>query len=239
MFWRAAAILLTILCLCRSAPVAAEEAGRVCFDPGTTRPSPEGYIEIRRIAAAVAAGSGPMHIILRRPPGSGDIRVLNTRRLFETQLEFSREGVGFGRMTVLDGEAASGDCLILEIDRTGAHTGMWHYWGPYFAVGDDTVSPDQRESMRAIVADYRPGETKYCIEAHTDTVGSVEANMDLSRRRAENIALELVRQGVRWEDMQVRWYGETRLARPTADGVAEPLNRRSFVDVRRACRTAR
>ncbi|KQY75103.1 hypothetical protein ASD25_10960 [Brevundimonas sp. Root1423] len=145
----------------------------------------------------------------------------------------------FGRMEVLEGGVEESDCLTVEIDRSRSFGGLWHYWGPYFASGDDAISADQRETMRSIVADYRPGETKYCIEAHTDTVGSVGANMDLSRRRAENIALELVRQGVRWEDTQVRWYGETRLARPTVDEVAEPLNRRSFVDVRRACAAGR
>ncbi|RZI98117.1 MAG: OmpA family protein [Brevundimonas sp.] len=240
MVWRAFAILLTFMCLCRAAPAAAQDSGRVCFDPGTVLLTPEGYVEVRRIAAEMSAGP-PFrnHLILRRPTGTGATGALIDDRLEELSLELARAGAGFGEVRPGDGGSGDADCLNVEIDRSQMYAALWHFHGPYFDLGDAAVSAVGRRSMRAIVAQYTPGVVKYCIEAHTDTSGDPEANMELSRRRAENVALELVRQGVRWEDTHLRWYGETRLARPTADGVAEPLNRRVTVELHTGCAPAR
>ncbi|HQT54656.1 MAG TPA: hypothetical protein PKX06_14430, partial [Phenylobacterium sp.] len=41
----------------------------------------------------------------------------------------------------------------------------------------------------------------------------------------------LVGQGVGAGSLQVDWKGETMLAVPTGDGVKEPLNRRSTIDI--------
>jgi OmpA-OmpF porin, OOP family len=64
------------------------------------------------------------------------------------------------------------------------------------------------------------------IGGYTDTSGSAEYNIQLSERRADNVAAYLAGQGVDSSIMDVRWFGEEDLAVPTEDGVREPNNRR-------------
>jgi outer membrane protein OmpA-like peptidoglycan-associated protein len=62
------------------------------------------------------------------------------------------------------------------------------------------------------------------IAAHTDRVGSGDANLVLSRRRAEAVAAYLRSRGL--APVMLEAFGETRPLAETADGVAEPQNRR-------------
>lgn len=66
------------------------------------------------------------------------------------------------------------------------------------------------------------------IEAtgHADRAGPDQYNMGLSKRRAEAVKAELVRQGVPAGNIVVRYEGERDPLVPTADGVREPQNRR-------------
>jgi outer membrane protein OmpA-like peptidoglycan-associated protein len=63
------------------------------------------------------------------------------------------------------------------------------------------------------------------ISGFTDTVGSASANAALGKARAEAVADFLVEAGLPRELIQVAGMGETGAPVPTADGVAEPLNR--------------
>ncbi len=64
------------------------------------------------------------------------------------------------------------------------------------------------------------------VDGHTDTVGSSQFNMNLSQQRSNSVASYLISRGVMAQRLIVRGFGETRLAVPTADGVANPANRR-------------
>lgn len=64
------------------------------------------------------------------------------------------------------------------------------------------------------------------VGGYTDTSGSAEYNIQLSERRADNVAAYLSGQGVDSSIMNVRWFGEEDLAVPTEDNVREPNNRR-------------
>jgi OOP family OmpA-OmpF porin len=50
--------------------------------------------------------------------------------------------------------------------------------------------------------------------------------MKLSYRRADNVAAQLVQDGVQKSDIEIKGYGETHLLVPTGPGVREPQNRR-------------
>jgi outer membrane protein OmpA-like peptidoglycan-associated protein len=50
--------------------------------------------------------------------------------------------------------------------------------------------------------------------------------MRLSRRRAESVAAELVKQGIPSSEIAIFAKGKMDLLVPTADGVKEPQNRR-------------
>jgi outer membrane protein OmpA-like peptidoglycan-associated protein len=64
------------------------------------------------------------------------------------------------------------------------------------------------------------------VTGHTDTVGSDAYNMRLSLRRAESVAAELEKQGIKSSEIDIIAKGKKDLLVPTADGVREPQNRR-------------
>ncbi|MDB5449894.1 MAG: OmpA family protein, partial [Phenylobacterium sp.] len=73
--------------------------------------------------------------------------------------------------------------------------------------------------------------TKVIVVGHTDTSGSLTYNVRLSERRAKAVADALVGLGVAQTALSVDWKGETMPAVATGDGVKEPLNRRSTIDI--------
>tara|TARA_R110000868_G_C10326745_1_gene713746 strand:+ start:69 stop:389 length:321 start_codon:yes stop_codon:yes gene_type:complete len=73
--------------------------------------------------------------------------------------------------------------------------------------------------------------TRVLVVGHADTSGSAAYNVGLSNRRARTVADALVAQGVNGGVIALDGKGETALARPTADGVREPLNRRATIDI--------
>lgn len=69
------------------------------------------------------------------------------------------------------------------------------------------------------------------LVGHTDTSGPGDYNQKLSERRANVVRDALVARGIVAELISLAWRGETELARPTADGVRDPLNRRTAVTI--------
>jgi iron complex outermembrane receptor protein len=68
--------------------------------------------------------------------------------------------------------------------------------------------------------------TELVVTGHTDTVGSDAYNMRLSRRRAESVAAEIEKMGIKSSEIEIVAKGKTDLLVPTKDGVREPQNRR-------------
>ncbi|MES1198647.1 MAG: outer membrane beta-barrel protein [Pseudomonadota bacterium] len=69
------------------------------------------------------------------------------------------------------------------------------------------------------------------VTGFTDTSGSARYNLDLSLKRADAVRDALVAQGFATDSITSQGHGETDLAKPTADGVREPLNRRAAVGI--------
>ncbi|MBB5517420.1 OmpA family protein [Amphiplicatus metriothermophilus] len=69
------------------------------------------------------------------------------------------------------------------------------------------------------------------VEGHTDRSGSSAYNQALSQRRANVVRDALIANGVPANRIQVSALGEDRPAKPTPDGVREPLNRRTEVRI--------
>ncbi len=67
------------------------------------------------------------------------------------------------------------------------------------------------------------------VDGYTDTTGTPEHNLDLSRARAQSVADALVREGVNDRRIETHGFGETHLAVPTGDEVSEPRNRRVVI----------
>jgi outer membrane protein OmpA-like peptidoglycan-associated protein len=79
---------------------------------------------------------------------------------------------------------------------------------------------------QAAQATTRVQVTRIQVNGYTDLSGTARYNMGLSIRRAQNVANELVRDGVPRGAISIQGFGKTHPLVPTADGVREPQNRR-------------
>lgn len=84
----------------------------------------------------------------------------------------------------------------------------------HFATGSADVSTNEARSLKRVaeamkkIIDRNPGET-FLIEGHTDAVGSDQANLVLSDRRAESVAVTLTDLfGIPPENLVTQGYGE-------------------------------
>ncbi len=67
------------------------------------------------------------------------------------------------------------------------------------------------------------------VEGHTSTLGDAAANVALAQRRATVVRDALIARGVASRQIRTEALGEAVPARPTADGVYEPLNDRVVI----------
>jgi outer membrane protein OmpA-like peptidoglycan-associated protein len=74
--------------------------------------------------------------------------------------------------------------------------------------------------------------TRIEVSGHADRSGTPQYNQGLSLRRAQNVASELVHDGVRQNMIDIHAYGDTKPLVPTAAGVREPQNRRVEIVIR-------
>ena len=72
----------------------------------------------------------------------------------------------------------------------------------------------------------------FVVAGHTDAVGSSTFNDELARKRADAVKAMLIGRGVPADDIVAIGRGKRELLVPTADGVAEPRNRRVEIIVR-------
>ncbi len=100
----------------------------------------------------------------------------------------------------------------------------------YFGWDSDVVT-DQARRVISNAADQAAecDITRVQIEGHTDRSGSTSYNVDLSRRRANNVRSALISEGVPASVITTSARGESEPQTDTPDGVREPLNRRSEV----------
>jgi hypothetical protein len=101
-----------------------------------------------------------------------------------------------------------------------------------FALDEATLTEQNRQVIAQAAEYYRQGGTpQVTVTGYTDTSGSAAHNLELSQRRAEVVADELVREGVPATDIVTIGRGEEDLRVPTADGVREARNRRAEIIV--------
>jgi hypothetical protein len=105
----------------------------------------------------------------------------------------------------------------------------------WFDTNQSTLTPEGlRVVAQAAEAYKQRGAARITVTGHTDTVGSGAYNLRLSESRADTVANELIREGVPTTDIITIGRGEEDLLVPTADGVAEPRNRRVEIVVPQA-----
>lgn len=104
----------------------------------------------------------------------------------------------------------------------------------FFDWGSSRIGPRGRQIVAeaARSAGGAEGGGRVELQAYADRSGRSSRNQSLSERRAEAVAAELVRQGVRRERIAVQAFGEDRAFVPTRDEVREGQNRAVWIVLR-------
>jgi outer membrane protein OmpA-like peptidoglycan-associated protein len=103
----------------------------------------------------------------------------------------------------------------------------------FFVFGTDELTSSSKvafEEARKDLASW-PG-AEIVVIGHTDRAGHQDFNDALARKRAEMVASRLMAAGVPSDRIEVVARGEREPLIPTADGIAEPRNRRVEIKVR-------
>lgn len=139
------------------------------------------------------------------------------------------EGPGLVTESTYDAELAKQDFA----DVLAALPGEPAKFLLYFLEGKDELTPESDEEVEKIFADLATRSApEILVIGHTDAVGAGQYNDKLSLQRAERVRAELVRRGIPEERITVTGRGKREPLVPTADGVAEPQNRRVEINVR-------
>jgi outer membrane protein OmpA-like peptidoglycan-associated protein len=102
-----------------------------------------------------------------------------------------------------------------------------HSYMVFFDFNKSDLTPQAVAIVDQAAANAGPAKaTELTVTGHTDTVGSDAYNMRLSRRRAESVAAELEKAGIKSSEIEIVAKGKHDLLVPTGDGVREPQNRR-------------
>ena len=101
--------------------------------------------------------------------------------------------------------------------------------GTSFGFDSATLTPEGRETLRVLAARLIAADSTYSavlVEGHTCSLGSAEYNLDLSERRAQSVADQLVSLGVRPDLIQFVGHGEERPIADNATREGRERNRR-------------
>ena len=103
----------------------------------------------------------------------------------------------------------------------------------YFITGTDELTEESKAELQRILDELkqRPVPDVQVI-GHTDTVGELRGNDQLSAQRAETVKGFLVGIGIPAERIQTAGRGKREPIVPTADNIDEPKNRRVEINVR-------
>lgn len=103
----------------------------------------------------------------------------------------------------------------------------------YFLEGKDELTPESQGELTRVLAELRDSSAPdVLVIGHTDRLAGDEYNDRLSLQRAERVQAELVRLGIPPARIRTAGRGEREPLVETADGVAEPRNRRVEINVR-------
>lgn len=100
----------------------------------------------------------------------------------------------------------------------------------YFESNSSELGQAAQEILQVLARRYRSqGNVTFLLIGHTDSALPSRDSLILSARMTNAVATHLIGLGFSENDIKLVASGESELAKPTADGVREPINRR--VDV--------
>lgn len=96
---------------------------------------------------------------------------------------------------------------------------QWSFHGGAFVSGSSQLTPELQQALQPVIQRLREHpQSTVVIKAHTDSIGSFDANQRLSEQRANAVQDYLLRQGVAATQVSAVGYGETQ---PVADNMYE------------------
>lgn len=102
----------------------------------------------------------------------------------------------------------------------------------FFGFDKSNLTSDARRVVsEAATAAKQFGSATIRVVGHADTAGSTGYNQNLSERRASAVREGLISEGIEAGKITASGRGETELLVQTGDGVKEPQNRRSSIDL--------
>lgn len=139
------------------------------------------------------------------------------------------EGPGLITESTYDAELAKQDFAIVLAALPGEPAKFLLY----FLEAKDELTPESETEIDKIFAELaaRPA-SEILVIGHTDAVGAAQYNDKLSLQRAEYVRAELIRRGIAEVNITVEGRGKREPLVTTADGIAEPKNRRVEINVR-------
>ncbi len=103
----------------------------------------------------------------------------------------------------------------------------------YFVTGKDEIAQQSLVVVEKVKADLKTRKApEIVVIGHTDRVGNVEGNDDLSLKRANVMRKILLANGITADRIETAGRGEREPLVPTDDEVSEPKNRRVEISVR-------
>ncbi len=145
--------------------------------------------------------------------------------------EFVKPGQIFHFVRLTDLKmACEGDWPGADLDAVGAIGSALRFSldsGVLFDTNQFALKPEARKELDRVVEQIRkwPGAT-IGIEGHTDSVGKDDANMILSRNRAESVRAYFESAGLKGYPMDVAGYGASRPVAPNDTDKGRMANRR-------------
>ncbi len=162
-----------------------------------------------RLAAALA----------NRPDGAAPDVAASAQVGFDCWIEQQEEGYQPGDIEICRQTFAS-SVSTLERRKDYPHS-------VFFDLDADELTPGARKRIRVLAARVlRLGVPRITVVGHSDRTGSEGYNLALSLRRADVVERALVGAGVSQDRVGVTAAGENKVRIATADGIAEPRNRR-------------
>ena len=103
----------------------------------------------------------------------------------------------------------------------------------YFNENSQELTEDSKAVFERVLTDLKERKVvDIVVVGHTDAVGTDTFNDELARKRADAIRGALIASGIASADVVAIGRGKRELLVPTADGVAEPRNRRVEIVIR-------
>lgn len=103
----------------------------------------------------------------------------------------------------------------------------------YFLEGKDDLTPESDGEVARVFDELRSRpDPEIWVIGHTDAVGTMQYNDQLSLQRAERVRDELVSRGLAADSIDVSGRGKREPLVPTSEGISEPKNRRVEINVR-------